>query len=139
MKKELFNLNNEAEKCASEIIDFLINKGMWVDTFVYANGKRWGCYDADPTHKYEHNWERYHYDNNWDCVFVEENINPKDYFEYTGNFLCLSTEGDFYDILNFYFPMSYCDIILEGFNAILEKYNKYYELGNAWNLALYDR
>lgn len=129
MKKELFNLRNSAEKCASEIIDYLIDKGMWVDTFVYANGKCWGCRDSKG---------KYHYDNDWDCVFVEDNVNPKDYFEYTGDFLCLSTEGDFYDILNFYAPMSYCDKILEGFNAILKKYNKYYELGNSWNLALYD-
>ena len=130
-KNTLFNINNVKEKCAYEIVKFLLDRGLWVDTFIYANGKRWGCKDVNGD-------GHYHYDNTWDCVFVEENINPEDYFEYTGDFLCLSTEGDFYDILNYYYPYSMCDPIINAFNNILKKYNKYYEMGDAWNLALYD-
>lgn len=131
-KNTLFNINNVKEKCAYEIIKLLIDNGLWVDTCVYANGKRWGCKDVNGD-------GRYHYDNTWDCVFVEENINPKEYFEYTGDFLCLSTESEFYYALNHYYYNDLCDTILKPFNNILDKYGKYYEMGDTWNLALYDK
>jgi hypothetical protein len=118
----------DAEKCAFEIIDFLIKHGLWQDTCVYANGKRYGCYDG----------EHYRYENTWDCVFREDNMNPKDYIEYSSDFLTMSFEGPFYDIVNYYSQTKYCDKILKEFDAICAKYHKYYELGYAWSLALYD-
>ena len=133
MKKEAVVVRDEfktkAERCAFEIINFLIRHKMWQDTNVYVNGKRYGCYDG----------EHYQYDNTWDCVFREDNMDPKKYIEYSSDFLTMSFEGPFYDVVNYYLPSAkYCDKILAEFDDICKKYGKYYELGYAWSLALYD-
>ena len=119
---------NDAGMCAKDIIDFLIKHKLWIDTFVYVNGKRYGCYDG----------KDYHYDNNWDCVFVEDDMNPRDYFDYAGDFLSMSFECGLYDVLNYGFEFKSYAKMEEELNSICLKYNKYYELGNAWNLSLYD-
>lgn len=118
----------KAERCAFEIINFLIRHELWQDTCVYANGKRYTCYDG----------EHHQYDSTWDCVFREDDKNPRDYVEYASDFLTMTFEGPFYNIVNYYSPAKYCDKILNEFNDILKKYKKYYELGYAWSLALYD-
>ena len=118
----------KAERCAFEIINFLIRHHMWIDTSVYVNGKRYSCYDG----------EHYHYDNTWDCVFREDNIDPKKYIEYTSNFLTMSFEGPFYDAINYNISAKYSDKIMAEFDDICHKYGKYYELGYSWSLALYD-
>jgi hypothetical protein len=118
----------KAERCAFEIINFLIRHHLWQDTSVYVNGKRYGCYDG----------EHYRYDNTWDCVFREDNMNPKDYVEYTSDFLTMTFEGPFYDIVNYNHSAKYCDRLLGEFADILKKYNKYYELGYAWSLSLHN-
>ena len=132
MKREAVIPENEfkteAEKCALEIINFLMRHEMWQDTSIYVNGKRYGCYDG----------EHYRYDNTWDCVFREDNMNPADYVEYNSDFLTMTFEGPFYDVVNYYISAKYCDKILKEFDKIISKYKKYYELGYAWSLALYD-
>lgn len=132
MKKEAVipreEFKTKAEKCAFEIINFLIKHEMWQDTFVYVNGKRYGCYDG----------EHYRYENTWDCVFREDDMDPAKYVEFHSDFLTMTFEGPFYDVVNYYVSSKYCDKILKEFDAIITKYNKYYELGYAWSLALYD-
>lgn len=133
MKKEAVNprteFKTEAEKCAKEIISFLIKHHLWQDTFIYVNGKRYSCYDG----------EHYKYDNTWACVFREDDMDPKKYIEYSSDFLTMSFEGPFYSIVNYNYPSGkYCDKILAEFDDICKKYGKYYELGYAWSLALYD-
>lgn len=119
----------KSERCAFEIINFLIRHNMWIDTSIYVNRKRYSCHDG----------EHYQYDNTWDCVFREDNMNPADYVEYNSDFLTMTFEGPFYDVINYFLPApKYCDKLIEEFNDILKKYNKYYELGYAWSLALYD-
>lgn len=58
-----------------------------------------------------------------------------DYFEYYNrDTLSMSFDGDIYDVFNYdLFPS-----LLEKFDKLLESYGLYYELGNAWNLALYE-
>ncbi len=124
--KEMFK--TKAEKCAREIIDWCIKNGLWIDTFIYVNGKRFGCTDG----------KHYHYDNNWDCVFVEDNMNPKDYFEYAGDFLSMSFEGPLYNVVNENWCNKHYEKLEKEFSKICEKYGKYYELGNAWNCSLYN-
>ena len=119
-------LRAKSEQCAKEIIAFLLKHEMWQDTYIYANGKRFSDYDGN-----------YHYDNTWDCVFVEEGVNPKNYLEWTGDFLCMTFEGPLYEVLNYYLSFKYCDKLIAEFNAIINKYGYYYELGHAWSLALY--
>lgn len=116
------------EKCAFEIINFLIRHGLWQDTCVYVNGKRYTCYDG----------EHHRYDSTWDCVFREDDKWAKDYMDYYSDFLAMSFEGPFYDVVNYNLSGKYCDKLIDEFNEVLKKYGKYYELGNAWNLALYD-
>lgn len=120
----------KAERCAFEIINFLIRHGLWQDTCVYVNGKHYTCFDG----------EHYQYYSTWDCVFREDNMNPKDYVEYTSDFLTMTFEGPFYNIVNHNWRLSskYCDNLLAEFDDICKKYNKYYELGYSWSLALYD-
>jgi hypothetical protein len=118
----------KAELCAFEIINFLIKHSLWQDTCIYVNGKRYSCYDG----------EHYRYDNTWDCVFREDNMDPKDYVEYTSDFLTMTFEGPFYDVVNYYVSAKYCDRLLKEFDDILNRYKKYYELGYAWSLGLYN-
>jgi hypothetical protein len=118
----------KAEKCAFEIINFLIRHEMWIDTCIYVNGKRYTCNDG----------EHYRYANTWDCVFREDDKRPEDYVEYCSDFLTMTFEGPFYDIINYSFSAKYCDTLMKEFNDILKKYNKHYELGYSWSLALYD-
>lgn len=125
-KKEEFK--TAAEKCAKEIIEWLIKNEMWVDTFIYVNGKRYGCWDGG----------HYHYDNTWDCVFVEDNMDPKEYFEYAGDWLSMSFEGPLYEVINEAWSSKYYDRMEQEFSKICKKYGKYYELGNAWNCSLFD-
>jgi hypothetical protein len=120
----------KAEKCAEEIINWLLSKGIFDDTFVYVNGKRYGTYDGEG---------KYHYGtDSWDDVYVEDNQNPKNYFEYAGDFLSMSFEGPLYDALNYSWEFEVYEKWAEELANICEKYGKYFELGNAWNLSLYD-
>lgn len=118
----------ESEKCALDIINWLIKHEMWIDTCIYANGKRFSCYDG----------EHYQYGNTWDCVFVEEDIDVARYIEYHGDFLTMSFEGPLYNIINYNVPTKFCDKYVKEFELICHKYNKYWELGYAWSLSLYD-
>ena len=118
----------KAERCAFEIINFLIRHQMWIDTNIYVNGKRYSCHDG----------EHYKYDNTWDCVFREDNMDPKKYVEYTSDFLTMTFEGPFYDAINYNISARYSDKIMAEFDDICKKYGKYHELGYSWSLALYD-
>ena len=112
----------KAEKCAFEIINFLIRHGLWQDTCVYVNGKRYTNYDG----------EHYTYDSTWDCVFREDNQQASKYVEYYSDFLTMTFEGPFYDVVNYNLPAKYCDSLMAEFSDILAKYGKYHELGYAW-------
>lgn len=118
----------KAEKCALDIIKWLIKHEMWIDTFIYVNGKRYGCWDG----------EHYHYENTWEDVYVEDNMDPNKYFEYNGDFLSMSFEGPLYEVINEAWSSKHYEKLEQEFSAICEKYNKYYELGNAWNCSLFD-
>lgn len=117
----------KAEKCAFEIINFLIRHQMWQDTCVYVGTKRYTCYDG----------EHYQYGNTWDCVFRDDDKKAEDYVEYTSDFLTMTFEGPFYDIINYSFSAKYCDRILSEFADICKKYKMYYEQGYAWSLSLH--
>lgn len=118
----------ESEKCALEIIKWLLKHEMWQDVCIYANGKRFSCYDGS----------HYRYDNTWDCVFVEEDMDVAKYIEYHGDFLTMSFEGPLYSVLNYNMPTRVCDKYTAEFNKICDKYKKYWEFGYAWSLSLYD-
>ena len=118
----------KAEKCAFEIINFLIRHQMWQDTCIYVGTKRYTCHDG----------EHYRYGNTWDCVFREDDKRAEDYVEYTSDFLTMTFEGPFYDVINYGLSPKYCDSLMDEFHDIISKYHKYEELGYNWSLSLHD-
>ena len=124
-KADRKELRTKTEKLARDIIDWLLKKEIFDDTFIYVNGKRYGTYDGEKNYNYG--------TNSWDDVYVEENKNAKDYFEYAGPYLSMSFEGPLYDLLNYGFEWnSHAE---EELNEIFKKHGFYYELGNSWNLT----
>ena len=117
----------QTEQLATEILDFLVAYGMWVDVRIYFDGKVWDSYNKET--------EQFHY-NEKDKVYVDK-AEPKDYFDYVAepHILSMSFEGTFYDVLNGTSERAFR--LQNQFNNILKKYGLYYELGNAWNLSLY--
>lgn len=104
------------EKMAVEIRAFLLEHGIWQDTDIYFNGKRFTTRDPEK-------------------LFVEDNQNPRDYFEYVADdhILSMSFEGPVYHMINGY---AYGGLV-RRFHKIFEKYGVYYEQGDAWNLTCY--
>lgn len=102
------------EQLANEIMDFLKEQGLDTDVSIYFNGKRMNSKGIE-----------------------KGTFNPKDYFDYVGDILSMSFEGSFNSIINYYLDVSYCNIVMAKFDAILDKYGVYYELGNSWNLSLF--
>lgn len=111
------------EKMAKEIRDFLIKHELWEDVRIYFNGKAYATDDGKGNYSY----------NDPNKLYVLEDVDPRDYFEYVGDILSMSFEGGLYDLLNYEFGKTYNE-----FNELIKKYGCYYELGNAWNLSLYE-
>ena len=116
---------SKAGKLARDIIDYLLKKEMMDDTFIYVDGKRYSTCDGEGHYNYG--------TNSWDNVYVEENIDPKDYCEYAGNILSLSTEGFLYDAINYGFEWD--SKIPDELSEIFHKHGYYYEMGTSWFLT----
>lgn len=110
------DFKTKPERLARDIIDYLLKKDMLEDTLIYVGGKR---YFAKST--------------SWDEVYVEDNMNPKDYCEYAGNILSISTEGFLYDALNYGFEWN--SKVPDELEAIFKKYGYYYEMCTSWFLT----
>ena len=128
---------SEIERIATAIKQFLDNNFLNGDCRIYFNGICWrhGTGDSPFT------WDKEK------CAYIDdkpcrtewktiEDINPKDYFEYANGFISMSFEGELYDVLNgvtnFDFEMQ------EQFQNLLKGFGCYYELGNTWNLSIYE-
>jgi len=115
------------EELVKEIEEFLKEHELIGDVCIYFNNKR-------------HLWHS-KYDKEWNFLGfgcdVQEDISPLDYFECvnTEHILSMSFEGNFYHVLNGW--DEYSDKMQQKFMDILDKYNLYYELGDAWNLTCY--
>ena len=118
--KKLFK--TKAEKCAKEIIDYLLEKELMDDTFIYVNGKRYSTYDGEKNYNYGAN--------SWDKVYVEDNKIGKDYCEYAGDILSISSEGFLYEILNYGFEWN--TKIPDELDAILKKYGYFLDQAVSW-------
>ena len=113
---------NKQGKLAKDIINFLLKHEIFDDTFIYVNGKRYGTYDGEGHYNYG--------TNSWDKVYVEDDKDPKDYCEYAGSILSISSEGILYDIINYGFEFG--SKLEEEFNKLFEKHGYYMELGTSW-------
>ena len=126
MAKRRMSKKRRNEALANEIREWLLDNEMWVDTYIYFNGKAYSTSDKE-TKKF--------YYNDRDHLIVLENEDPRNYFEYVADphILSMSFEGPLYDVLNAYMPG--WTRLEEEFRRIFEKYGVYYELGNSWNLT----
>lgn len=113
-----------AEELAWKIREILLKHEAWIDTHIYFNGK---CLSTDDgNHNYGYN--------DPSKVYLLEDQNPRDYFEYVGDILSVSFEGPLYDAINYGFDSSLENELDELFSS----HNLYKELGNAWNFSLYE-
>ena len=115
-------LKTKAEKCAKEIIDYLLSKEMMDDTFIYVNGKRYSTCDGEDHYNYG--------TSSWDNVYVEDDNVGKDYCEYAGDILSISSEGSLYDAMNYGFEWN--TKVPDELDAILKKYGYYLEACTSW-------
>jgi len=120
-------LKTKEEKLAKDIINWLLKHQMFDDTFIYVNGKRYGTCDGEGHYNYG--------TDSWDKVYVEDDKDPKDYFEWAGPYLSMSFEGPLYDALNYGWEYEVYQKLEEELTEIFRKYGFYFELGNAWNLT----
>ena len=118
--KKLFK--TKAEKCAKEIIDYLLSKEMMDDTFIYVNGKRYGTCDGEGHYNYG--------TSSWDNVYVEDDKVGKDYCEYAGDIISISSEGSLYDAMNYGFEWN--TKVPDEIYAILKRYGYYLEACTSW-------
>ena len=132
----------DSAKFAKELMRLFINEN--IDDYVriyynFSKNKNGQAIQTDPTYIRPYNNKPVEYNetyngkkNKW---YIIEDINPNDYFEYNGDILSISFDGsELYNILNCY---AYKENFMKKFKAIFDKYNVYYELGNAWNLSVY--
>lgn len=113
----------EIEKMATEIKDFLIEHEMWQDVRIYFNKKAFATDNGKGDYTYSKS----------EKVFILNDIDPKSFFEYADGILSMSFEGPLYNFLNYYPDSS----TTEDFNAIFNRHDCYYELGDPWNLSVY--
>lgn len=120
----MYKLSKEKiEQLAMEIISFLKKYGLQDSVCIYFNNKRWRIKS-----EYLGNGE-FH-----DEEVIEDNMNPLDYFKYANDhhILSMSFEGGLYEVLNYTYGKRE-----NQFLSIFEKYDLYYEFGNAWNLSAF--
>ena len=113
---------SQIEKLALDIMLFLDAHHMQDGVCLYFNNKRI---------RSKGNWDGEDLTYEW----VEDpNMDPHDYFEFAAyeHILSMSFEGSLYDCLNYSFGQRE-----EQFRAIFDRYDLYFELGNAWNLTVY--
>lgn len=109
----------EARKCAEEFAKWVTKNNLQTDLSVYVDGKR------------------YHVDEKGNLIY-DIDADPRDYVEYAGDFMTVTTEGPLYNILN-----DYDDFLLPGateeLDNLFKKYDKYYDMCYSWALSLFNR
>lgn len=122
------------EKIARDILAFLKNKYCWEDICIFFNNKAWSSNKTWSVFKGELIEEAYEDKHGMPINGVYEYTeidSPTQWTIYANEHtLTLVFDGVFYDWINYYGNT-------EDFSKILEKYNAYYEQGEAFNLSIY--
>lgn len=109
------NREDRNKRVADEVALFIIKNNYGYDTRIYFNDI---CYELSNNE-----------------ITVLRNIKPSDYFEYANNdTVSMSFEGPLYNAMNGYSSSK----IYNTIESIFNKYGYYMEMGNDWNIAVYD-
>ena len=121
--------SEEIEELANQIYKLLLKYDMWIDVHIYYNGKcMTTSIEDEDGYKFRYNEEP---------PFIEEDVDPRRYFDYVGPYLSMSFEGPLYHMINYGSYEDVSDNFLTEFNDLFDEYCLYYELGDAWNLSAY--
>jgi hypothetical protein len=87
---------------------------------IYFNNKCWCWYDGSKK--------------------IIEDIKGSEYFEYANDdTISISFEGQFHSVMNYGYSNRHWDKLSGEFDKILDGFDCWYELGNAWNLSIYEQ
>lgn len=97
-------------------------------------------YEADDSVLFYYDGVRAKVDSKTGKLVVEYGFNPRDYFDYCNeNTVSISFDGSpIYEILNGYASPELFESLHNDIENVIEPFGLYYELGNTWNLSLYD-
>ena len=112
---------DKIEKLAYEIKGLLDKYSYSGDTAIYFNNKRLATFTDEDYGKW----------------VLQEGYKGSDYTEYANdNTITMTFEGmgSIHDVINYRENEKFLDKL----NKLFENYGYYYELGNSWNLALYE-
>lgn len=138
------------EKMAEGLIKYLFDNDLFGDARVYYKKKNtW--YACQPDLPYE---IKYHKENKYGDTWTEVNkkmgnkdyhyyqaeIDPNRCFEYNGDYLSMSFEGELYNALNYSWSSeySYLSHVEEQLNNYFSHWGLYLEMGYAWSFSLYE-
>ena len=124
------------EKLAWAIRRFLDENYLNGDCRIYFNGKCWDHGSEDEPMTWIAETKDYIDVPNRTEWTVIESIDPHRYFDYADGIICMSFEGSFYDVMNGYYSGDFKK--QDKFWNLLKEYGCYYELGNSWNLSVYE-
>lgn len=121
-------MKTKMEMLAKDIYDWCMKNDLWGYNIIYFNGKAWSSSKSwNGRRGVQINEDLYEY----------EDKNPLDYFEYANPYtLSMSFEGALNHVLNGY--VSGWTKLEEEFSNLFKKYGVYYELGNSWNLSVFE-
>lgn len=109
------SIKQKNREVATAIKHFITKYDMASDTSIYFNGICWR-FDSDGNMK------------------VLKDIKASDYFEYANDkTVSVSTEGDFYNVLNMYDGYAMFDEFVEFMDA----HGASFEMGHAWNFSVF--
>ena len=125
---------------AEGLMRYLIDKELDSDVRVYyRKSKQWICLqprkyssDGDAWIKVEHTHRKKTY--TW---YERDDLNLNNICEYHGDYLCVTSEGELYDELNYAFETGDYTV-QEELNNYFSHWGLYYEQGYAWSFALYE-
>lgn len=109
----------EGRMLADKIVEFLDKYCLAGDCNIYFDGM---CYHHTAGQEY---WK------------TEDDVYPSDYFDNADGVVCMSFEGDFYSVMNDFSYRANVEYE-EEFRTLLKGLGYYYELGNSWNLSIYE-
>lgn len=117
-----------AEELAWEIHRFLRRHYMWIDVSIYYNDKR-----MTTCRKIENGRHEFRYNEE---PFIEEGLDPRDYFEYVANphVLSMSFEGPLCELLAYGIGG---EELYKQFYSIFDRHGLRFELGDHWNGSAY--